>query len=281
MKRIALTASILFLFLFFSCGEGFNIFEFNLFSGLDPVDIKTVADFNTSEEYGEYLIEQAGSETFIEELIQGGTSGAAIEALEGLYLPVDYATGTAAEVAQAQEAAVVAADIYLAESGGDDVVNNLFSVVTDQLENPGGIADPLALMGELLPATVPLDGSGLAAFQQVMLGLVDAAGAYSELAESLNQSATVSDNLVMGDVAQSAVVALLTANLLADIEASNAGVTSQAEAIESLYAALSGGAGVTVTLDVTELIDDASPNNDPAMVAVIEAAGIGSMFTGL
>ena len=258
-----------------SCAE---MFEFNLFSELDFVAIKTKDDFKTDEEYGDYLLDEMDSETVIEEIIEDGDEKVeeVIAALKSLYEDEDKE--------KAQEAAIAVTDLKLAQSGADDLIDNIVNGLDDIMSGPtegeetGGTEDIIAKM---LPDTMlkvdeasgekVLNPESKAEFVKVVSGLTSAAEDFSALSDILSKSDTTSEE-IDGGVAVAAVLSIAVDKVIEDIK-TDPKIVSDEDAAEVLFDIMTGQDTThTISADFSGVFED------EGFAKILEASGFGALF---
>lgn len=210
-SRIAALA-IAAVFLLGSCDA---ILGFNMFEGL--VQSSVVRNIEKAETADDYLAE-SDADNFIEALVETGKVEEAIAALEGVYDPDgDPETPPPGDLAVAQEAAAVAAEIMIYTTPAGVVVDNLIAVVAG---DPAAldVENPATLIAAIIPPAITGDP---AAFEGTILGFLDAWEAYAALGASIVDGELATDAVQAGDLIFAAAIGaaldqLLTENYLGD-----------------------------------------------------------------
>ncbi len=226
MKKAILFAAAAFLLVFL--GGCAQLFEFNLFSALDGVRLPDKASLEAmpTGEALDYLEEQLSSPKFTDALVNDP------DALGDVTAYLDEARGNA-DTPEEQRATVLYADLKLKTTGGEEVVNNVTSLLTGDIGNLNfsdqtSVEDFLSsIMGTIIPPDL-LDSR--AAFDELLTGFQDAWGAYDQLGANLPANPPP-DSINMGDVAQKALFSFLVAEALTD----NGLYATEADARDALW----------------------------------------------
>ena len=187
------------------CAE---MFEFNLFAGLDYVSLPTFAELEDmeDEEAAELLEESLDSPGYVEELVDDP------EALADVQQYLDENKGTASTPTE-QRFTALSADLALKTTGGDEVVNNVGSLIDDF----GTIADdPTNFLGSFLQSVVPEEMmTDQAKFYDMLAGFQSAWTDYDQLGSNLDGDLPPEVNA--GDVAQKALFAYVVNEALTNL----------------------------------------------------------------
>jgi len=270
MKRIIkLLALVGVAFLMFGC---MDMFTMNIFAGLDAPRVPSAEDISAMD--AQDLLNTVGdlveSDSFYddiaaEEAASGGSSETKVAILDGLNAIITDAGGQTTP--EAQNAALLIAEIELNTTVAGVVVDSFVNVATGLLDQTSTAPDPADtqafteyLIGQVF-TDIPKDqtsvGAGIAA-------LLSAADAYTYYGESLSSTGTVAvpagDNI--GAIAQDAVVSLLVAELI------NAGI-SEAQLTDFI---VNGTPLPVVTFAGDPLTTNLALSN------ILEASGIGAAF---
>lgn len=205
-----------------------EMLTFNLFETLEAPMLPTKAEIAEMEpgELVDLLNDLVVDESFYEEI----EPEALVAIVESLVIVYEDPESTAEEI---QDAAILAADIELATSGGDEVIETVVEVVLDLIEggDSGGEATGGEVPGE--PAEEPdifdfVAATLAAAFEEVdedtefdatVDALVAAAAAYEALGLSLQDldgdgAVDSPPGTNMGAIAQEAIVAIFVAETI-------------------------------------------------------------------
>jgi len=220
------------LLIFSGCPE---FFTFNLFDGLDYVSVPTAEKLNEKPpaESITDLQEQLASDSFVQK-IEAEEDQATVTAindyLESIYtdtigLETIYPDYTPAQIESLQtSAAVLAADLNLAVTGGDEFVNNVFDafMAVQELNAGGGTgteeleALQTILIG-IIPTSIteaPTPEAQLAAFTELLTGIMAAGEIYTVLGNTIitdpTQGAAVYEDVTGGVVMNALVTGLIT-----------------------------------------------------------------------
>ncbi len=181
-----------------------GFFEFNMFKGMDTVTPPSAADYKGDQGLDK-LIEDLTSPAVVEALKNDPETTAEIEKM----LMDDYLKdGVSGE--EDQKAALAYAELNLATTSGEELVNNIVDTLADGIPTSGTVTD-------FLKKIIPPDVQGNpTAFAAMLKGLVDANNAYVMFGESIvdvngngqiDKGEGVPPGTNMGDVAQKAIVA--------------------------------------------------------------------------
>lgn len=218
-KLYFLTMLISILFIFSGCSE---FFTFNLFDGMDYVGVPTAEKLSEKPpaEGVAYLKEQMDSDSFLDAVTKDETAVAEITAyLEDIY------TDTTVEEETRVSAAVLAADLDLAVTGGDEFINNVFNALTDiqgffaGTETVSETTTIATILAALLPAEIAQETDPAVkevAFTDLLTGLITAGEIYLTLGDSIitdpaqADAATVYADITGGVVMNAIVAGLIT-----------------------------------------------------------------------
>lgn len=211
-KTIGVLVSLILVSLLSGCAE---LFEFNLFKALDPIEMPDAAMLSEMEnEDGisgvlDYLEAELGSPSFIEKLDE---EPGAYDAIEN-YL-IDH-KGTAS-TADEKRATILYADLNLKTTGGEELINNSVSALIGgdfSATNLDSIPEVKAFLLGFLPAVMPSSAlSSQSAFDEMLQGFVAASAAYDDFGNSLPSD--IPEEINMGDVAQKAIVSYIIAEAI-------------------------------------------------------------------
>lgn len=243
-----------------------NLLTGNLFENFDgPPDASDIlgqytdSDGNVSTAnagaFVNDLLDAADSSRFFEGLSSTDRSNLA-DSLNSVY------TNGGVDTATRQQAAILAGDVTLRNTGAGDTINN----VADVLTSSGGSAnfsDPEALLNQIIPESAKGDA---AAITQILTDLQNAATAYNALGASLTDTdgdGTVDgpDGANMTEVAQSAAVALVVNQIVTQ---------SSPETLASQIVA-----GTVASASYT-----APDTNETNLTNILAAGGLGGLLNG-
>jgi hypothetical protein len=242
VKTLALTVVVLFALA--GCGP---MFEFNLFGGLDNPPTPTVAEYAGSDGLDE-LDEDLDSPAMVEVLADSGLVDDILSQIANEFLGGDPPVSCADE--EAQQAAVVYADLLLKTTEGEELVNNIVEVLL------GGMFDGSETIAEILAAIIPPEAlASEAVFTATVNALLAANEVYLLLGQSIDQlaplgeadpGATLPPGVLPGDVAQKALVAY---TMWAAVERVMTGlpILTQVQAIAEMFD-IAGGAPCALTI---------------------------------
>ncbi|HOX19199.1 MAG TPA: hypothetical protein PKW82_12125, partial [Spirochaetales bacterium] len=241
-RRIAALA-IASVFLLGSCDAilGFNLFEGMVQDGV----VRNIEEAETADDY----MAESDAENFIEALEETGKVEDAVGALEEVYDPdADPETPPPGDPAEAQEAAAVAAEIIIYTSPAGVVVDNIIEVIAG---DPAAldVEDPATLIAAIIPPSITGDA---AAFEETILGFLDAWEAYAALGASITGGELATVEVQAGDlIIPAAIGAALSELVAAEMAASSTDeATATAQIIAGLLDAATGG---TPTLPEIEM----------------------------
>lgn len=235
MKHSSLGAGILLPLLLIFLGGCAQLFEFNLFQSLDPVEVPTAQELSAMPE-GEaldLLEEELDSASFVDKLVEEEASFAAADGILAACM-----TGSA-DPENRKRAAVLYADLHLAASEAADAVNNASALLS---QDPGSLdfasADDVGdFLQELLPQIFPPEAlSSREGFDALLDGFQQAWDGYSAFGGELGADPAVPESVNLGDVAQKAVFSCLLAESLED----GSLYGTEEEARDAFWAAVSG-----------------------------------------
>jgi hypothetical protein len=279
MKKIAIGISLLIaLMLFAGCTD---MLTMNIFESFDtpvtpsPDDIGEMDTVDLLNVVGD-LIE---SDTFYEDLTED-TKDALILKLSVVFL--DNSGDTPVE--QRQEAAILTVDIVLNTTDAGDVVGGITEVL-NELVTAGGIpegTDPDVFIADLIEqifgGVIPIASLGVAPkatdiyigleqFTAIIMAIQQAADAHRTFGDLLSDidgvaGVDVPPGFNIGQIAQDAVVTIIVSNTIDEI------------GIEPLWEIIFGDGAVTLTMTN-------NPLDDPALLNIIEAAGLGDLLSEL
>jgi len=195
-SRIA-TLALASIFLLGSCDA---ILGFNLFEGM--VQAGVVGNIEKAETADDYMAE-SDADNFIEALEEAGKVEEAVAALEDVYDPDgDPDTPPPGDTAGAQEAAAVAAEILIYTTPAGVVVDNIIEAIAG---DPAAldVEDPAALIGAIIPPEISGDPI---AFEETILGFLDAWEAYAALGASITDGSLATDEVQAGDLIIAAAI---------------------------------------------------------------------------
>jgi hypothetical protein len=187
-----------------------ELFEFNLFSSLESVELPDLESLQAMPEGEalEYLDEELDSQAFVAALAEDEQ---ALSDVESYLTEAMSDTGTD----NGKQAAVLLADLELKVYGGEDMVNNMASLLFGDVQDMdlSEETEVESLLEENLPDLIPPEAlASRAAFDDMLDGFQEAWIAYEQLATSLDgdpDSADCPDSINLGDVAQKAIVSYL------------------------------------------------------------------------
>lgn len=231
MRILRILGLAFFIIIFMNCTGEFNIFDFNMFKELDIVSVKTVEDFKDTngtvdlDTLNDYLDELLDSDALIDELLNDPENLEAIEdALHSELLqdtgdpddPIDIipppdpeSAGSEeeeqellAELETYQESSLNLADLVLASTGGDVIIDTTINTIAD-LGMSGGLSgfDAEVIISDVLLASFPdemitIDDDGNPSlntdtgteedFLDFIASIQEAADAYSAFSASLD-----------------------------------------------------------------------------------------------
>ncbi len=249
-----------------------GFFEFNLFKGIDPVEVPTVATYQG--EGGLDNLEDDLDSPAVTDTLTPGTVAEIEEMLDDDYLD----DGVQDE--EDQQAAILLGELNLKTTGGDDVVNNIVELAADVIFSAGGEAPAPEDIATDLLGVIPADVmASPEAFTELILGFLDANAAYTALGDSIDTIGVPDAN--MGEVAQNAVVAFAVDTIVDTLM--GAGHT-QEESIVLLQQMITDPSSVDpADIDAIQAPDISDANPEAAAVLnILEAAGVDleSMFGG-
>lgn len=195
-SRIA-TLALASIFLLGSCDA---ILGFNLFEGM--VQAGVVGNIEKAETADDYMAE-SDADNFIEALEETDKVEEAVAALEEVYDPDgDPETPPPGDPAEAQEAAAVAAEIMIYTTPAGEVVDNIIEVIAG---DPAAlnVDDPATLVAAIIPPAISGDP---VAFEETILGFLDAWEAYAALGASITGGELATDEVQAGDLIIAAAI---------------------------------------------------------------------------
>jgi hypothetical protein len=275
MKKLVLFGSILLTLVMGSCDALFS----NKFQelGLGQVDPAALAEADSDT-----LIAQSGinsgtiSQSFIDAALADADTKAAVVA------ELTTAAGSS-DPEVAQTAQVLLIELELQDSGADEVVGSIGSVIdvimNDDNFDPSTPEDLNALIDALVPDSLAGDDASLAAVFDALGALGGAGGAIDDFGAALVADGGLqNDNIDASSVAQTAVLASVIAILQP-----GAGAPPGATTGEALVAALNDPANfnnyVSIPdsdLDGTSDLEELS--SDPNLAAILDAGGLGFLL---
>ncbi len=204
-KYIWVFVPLVLVLLLSGCAE---MFEFNLFAGLDYVALPTLSELEDMEEEEalDLLEESLDSPGYVEELVDDEAALADVQQF------LDDSKGTASTPAE-QRFTALSADLALKTTGGDELVNNVGSLIDDF----GTIADdPENFLGSFLESVVPEEMmSDQTKFNEMLAGFQSAWTDYDQLGANLDGDLPPEVNT--GDVAQKALFAYVINEALTNL----------------------------------------------------------------
>lgn len=276
LSRIAAPFLIVFIFLLSACS---NLFDGNWFENFDAppsaddilddyVDEDGTVSTEDADDFVNDLGEAADSDRFFDDLSDEDRDELGT-ALKSVYDNPDV------DVVTRQEAAILAGEIAIRDTGAGDTVNNVVEVL---LSSEGG-ADSFNDAGAFINAIIPSSAEGdPEAIRQILEYLVVAADAYDALGNLLTDTdgdgtPDGPEGSNMGEVAQNAAVAIIlaaTADLDGDGTVSDAELDALTTAsVDDDFSAYNG-----TPLD-DSLGSDASPT---PLRNILDAGGLLEMF---
>lgn len=243
------------LFVFSGCEE---FYTFNLFKGLDYVPVISADKLNekTPEDGVAYLKEEMSSDAYMEAVAKDPDAVIAIN----IYLEAIYTDPAQSDTLQVS-AAVLAGDLNLAVTGGDEVVNNVLNALQDiQTLNSGEAlpegqteADAIqSIISAIIPASIITfaeDGSVAAVDQVGFTALIDgmlaANAAYEALGSSIDTAGVTAGTVVYTDVTGGVVMNALVTGLVDSVATTI--VLPDADVSAVLYAMLMAPAGTDLS----------------------------------
>jgi hypothetical protein len=253
VKTLALATVVI--FALSGCAQ---LFEFNLFRGLDKPPTPTAADYQGADGLDK-LDEDLDSPAMVDALIESGIVDDILADLYDTYLDTPPLTA-----GEQQEAAILYADLALKTTEGEDLVNNIVEALLEGSISGSTIADILA---DIIPAEALADENTFTAMVEALLTANDA---YLLLGESIDQAApfgeadpgaTLPPGALPGDIAQKSVVAYTMSVLVNAVEDYPApGTRTPAQAIHELFLIATDDPAADANLaDLTPSITEPDP----------------------
>jgi len=216
-KLYFLIMLLVILFVFSGCEE---FFTFNLFKAMDYVAVPSAQQINEKPptEGVLYLQEQMTSDAFVNAVAENPESLAAITT----YLQNVYQDSSQPEELQIT-AAVLAGDLNLATSGGDELINNVlgsFSVIMGMTSGtaPAGVTAAESVQS-VLDALIPESIASITdpveqktAFTNLISGILTAGEIYSDLGNLITPTTVSAD--ITGGVLMNAIVTELVTSVV-------------------------------------------------------------------
>jgi hypothetical protein len=273
MSRVkALALAVAVLFALAGCAQ---MFEFNLFGTIDTPPTPTAADYEGSaglDKLDEDLDSPAVVDALAEDpdLVDALLSQIANEFLGGD--PPDHDSGSCSSP-EAQQAAIVYADLALKTSEGEELVNNIVETILE------GTIDSSSTVADILADIIPPEAlASQATFTAMVDALLAANEVYLLLGAYVDGSTSdgVAENdlppgSLPGDVAQKALVAYTMAVTIAEVISGIPILAPDEEtkAIAELYKVATGQAS-----DATSITPDPYASPDPGILALLDLAGV-------
>jgi hypothetical protein len=281
---------IAFLFVFSGCPE---FYTFNLFDGLDYVKLPSPEDLSekSTDEGLDYLDESISSDSFIDKIAEDPEAqGVVTDYLQGIIDDPD------ATEDQKVQAAVLAADFQLGVNGSNELIENVFNIMTsmqDLQSGTGSGEDQATLQGVLtgiMPAAVTELGTPEEqeeAFSDIVVGLLTANNLYETLGDVLiSDPAAGNPDVTGGTLVNAAVAGMLDIFVTEMVDLDNDGLpdvdpdpAAAAAVLWDVYQAgldgetdLSGIAGFNETAEITTSVTDLTYLQNIATTAGIDAA---------
>jgi hypothetical protein len=286
VKKIA--CLLLCVTLFFGCAD---FFEFNLFSGLDPIKLPNLENMTTEEALDE-LEDLIDSDKAIEKIIND-------EEKQTEYH--DYLEETADETSsstpeQKATAASLLGELTLKTSGAYDVVQGLVGVIADNgamnldifdpnnLENTESIQE---LVSEILVETLGAEAiNDPDIFAEIMQGFIDADAAYDRLGTLAGSDPALVEGVNMGEVVMNAVLASVineVVKAIEDIDANPPNTPSEAigELRTFLIGFIANPDSPPANLDGIETVfldESRNPVGTPEFTNLLNTAGLSNLI---
>lgn len=195
------------LFLFAGC-EAF--FTFNLYEGMDPVITPNVDDLTTmdTDDALDELKDAFSSDSVLDAIVSDPDKFDELNAfLESIYTDNQYTEQ------QQVEAGILSADLKLTQSGGDELVNNIFSSLkafdSSQSEQTGQTPEEVII--DIFNTIIPPEiGQDKDAFKSLIDGLLAANQTYEEISNGLDITQLDDGTVTGGTVMNAAVCGLVS-----------------------------------------------------------------------
>ena len=264
MARVRVTLLIAVLLSLAGCSA---LLDFNAFKSLDTPPAPKASDYEGPGGLAK-LSKDLSSAAVVDKLKADPTTTGQVET----YLFTTYDIATFGDPLTAtpdqQTAAALYADLYLATTSGDHLVNN---AVTALISMPSG-SDIKTLISEIIPADVIHDQ---AAFEAMVDGLLKAKVAYEHLGASLALPGVPPAGMNMGDVAQKAAVAYLMDAVVSAVETGSGGIT-QTAAADQMYLLANDQPNTITTNVITVPAEPLKPSGTPIqeLSNIFAAAGM-------
>jgi len=197
------------------------LLDFNAFASLDHRSAPTLADVKGADGLNTLAADLASPSMVAALKADPATTLQIKNYLDATY----HVTTGPLTTADQQAAAVLYSDLNLKTTSGDQLVNNIVSIVVATPSSGTKIAD---ILGKIIPPDVAGDATKFAA---MVNGLLDANKAYTALGNSIPPAPP---NVNLGDVAQKAAVACTMQAVVAAVMASPP-ITDTGGAITQMY----------------------------------------------
>lgn len=234
-----------------------KILGFNFFDGVAAVNESDIKDADATT-----LKDLSSSPSFYETIAEDDTLKVAV------LLTINEKRATlVTDTASYQELTLLAAQVELQTTPAGELVNNIGGIFDDVAAGTLG-TDIGSIMEQILPVSVFSLGTitDEVAFIAMIDALVAADLYYQDLGGNMVGGAYAADSaIVPGDVAQSAIVAAMVSNLVPP-----AGYTTGEYLIDLIN-------GVPTTPEISFDMD--AVLNDPALLNILTAAGMGNLTT--
>jgi len=239
------------------------MFEFNLFSGMEQVDLPDAESLNgmSEAEALAYLQQQMLSTVFVDAL------AADPQALQDVLDYLETHGGTPPPLTENEKlATILYADLQLKVCGGEDLVNNVAAIIVGgEIESIDSPAEAETFLADNLQNIIPPEAmASQEAFNTMLDGFDEAWDAYAAFAGSIDgdpDTDEVPEDVNMGDVTQKALFAFLIDEAVNDMYGSSSAGR------QALWELANGQDPATAPSDYPDL-------SDPQLGAIFDEAGI-------
>jgi hypothetical protein len=243
-----------------ACAACSAFFDFNAFGSLDTPSAPVLSDYQGLGGLAK-LAADLDSPAVVAQLSADPDLVAQIK----VQLKSKYLAGSL-DSPDKQTAAALYADLSLATTSGDILVNNVVTTIMSTATS-GSIA---YIISSIIPASVLADATG-AAFQAMVQGLLDANDAYKLLGNSL-PAYGAPPGMNLGDIAQKAAVACMM-RAVVDAVVPVASPSTQAEAIAEMFRLVTNDPTTPPAVSAVTLSADPLKPLPPYLLNIFNAAG--------
>jgi hypothetical protein len=258
MARIKVAALLVVTLL--ACAACSAFFDFNAFGSLDTAPKPVLADYKNLGGLAKLAADLA-SPAVVARL---SADHDLVDQIK-VYLESTYLAGPL-DSPDKQTAAALYADLSLATTSGDILVNTVVTTIMSTAPT-GSIA---SIITSIIPASVLADASG-AAFQAMVQGLLDANDKYILLGNSLPAHGAP-PGMNLGDIAQKAAVACMM-RAVVDAVIPAASPSTQAQAIAEMFKLVTNDPTTPPAVSAVNLSTDPLKPMPPYLLNIFTAAG--------